>query len=221
VNVEDAWKKKEADLSAGGKGAEDARVAWRVQKMLDDDTVKDIDTEHGAIQSRAPERAIIDPIKAEMIAKYRDKLLETDKGWPGFEDKGIVYVQLFKSADPDQQRRQRWRFFQTFIHEYIHSLEHTDHIKYREGIAEKKGRFTLREGTTDYFTKIVWSSVKIDDALRARIEGTVHDPKKTFAIPALNTYPDAENAERLAGVVGVRNVAAAFFLGRVDLIGKK
>lgn len=218
--VEDAWKQKEADLSAGGKPAEDDAVDWRVQKILDgDDAVKALDREHGAIHTRGPEQAIIAPIKADMMTKYRAKLLELHKAWPGFEDKGVVFVQLFKGATPDRQRFERWSFFQTFIHEFIHALEHPDHIKYREKLAEQKGGFTLREGTTDYFTKIVWSNLVLDDPLRAAIEGPVHDPTKPIAIPGLDTYPEALNAERLAGVVGIRNVAAAFFLGKVKLVG--
>lgn len=221
VNVGDAWAKKEADLKAGGKAAEDDAVDWRVQKILDGkDTVAALDIEHGAIQSRAAEKKIIDPIKASMITKHRAKLLETHKAWPGFADTGIVYVQLFKGKDADRQRFERWYFFQTFIHEYIHTLEHKDHVAYRGGLSAKKGSMTLREGTTDYFTKIVWNSLILDDALRAKIEGPVHDPAKKFAIQGLYTYPEANNAERLAGVVGIRNVAAAFFLGKVDLIGK-
>jgi hypothetical protein len=146
--------------------------------------------------------------------------LETHKGWPGFADAGVVFVQLFKGGTPEKQRGERWDFFQTFIHEYIHTLEHPDHVAYRETLGPQAGGFTLREGTTDYFTKIVWASLTLDDALRARIEGPVNDPVKKFAVPALNTYREAINAERLAGVVGIRNVAAAFFLGKVSLIGK-
>ena len=221
VNVSDAFKRKEDTLTAGGAAAEDAAVSWRVQKILDgDEVVKGIDREHGAIQTRAAEKAIVGPIKTALMAKYRDKLLETHKAWPGFESGGVVFVQLFKGATPDKQKRERWDFFQTFIHEYIHSLEHADHVTFRHGLDEQKGGFTLREGTTDYFTKIVWSSITIDEPLRKKIEGPVHDPANVFAIPALNTYPEAVNAERLAGVVGIRNVAAAFFLGKVDLIGK-
>jgi hypothetical protein len=221
VNVGDAWKKKEDTLTAGGKAAEDGAVDWRVQKILDGDSaVRTLDREHGAVQSRAQEAAIVAPIKTDLMAKYRDKLLELHKAWPGFASGGVVFVQLFKGANPNQQRRERWRFFQTFIHEYIHTLEHPDHVAFRGGLAAQKGGFTLREGTTDYFTKIVWNGLTLDEPLRARIEGPVHDPANVFAVPALNTYPEAENAERLAGVVGIRNEAAAFFLGKVELIGK-
>lgn len=81
-----------------------------------------------------------------------------------------------------------WDYYQTFIHEYIHTLEHPDFTTYRESIAEQKGGFTLREGTDDYFTKIVWSGITIDDALRKTIEGTFHKPLKKLKIQALNTY---------------------------------
>nr|WP_238392016.1 MULTISPECIES: DUF4157 domain-containing protein [unclassified Mycolicibacterium] len=221
VNIGDAFTKREASLKAGGTAADTDAADWRVQKLLDGNAeIKSADREYGAIQSRPAEKAIVDAIKRSMVAKYRDKLLETHKAWPGFEENNVVYVQLLKGGTPEAQRRERWDFFRTFIHEYIHSLEHPKHIAYREGIAARKGGFTLREGTTDYFTKIVWNSITIDAALRARIEGPVNDPAKPFMLLPLSTYDEADNAERLAGVVGIRNVAAAFFLGMVDLIGK-
>ena len=221
VTVKDAWQEKERQLSVG-KSEEDEAVDWRVQKILDGDkAVQALDKQHGAIQTRPAEWAIVQPIKNSLMAKHRTKLLETHKAWPGFAEAGVVYVQLFKGATGDAQRRERWDFFQTFIHEYIHTLEHREHIKYRNGLHERKGGFTLREGTTDYFTKIVWNSLAIDNAMRARVEQDVHDASNPFAIQRLATYHESENAERLAGVVGIRNVAAAYFLGKVELIGKK
>ena len=221
VTIMDAWADKEKQLTAGGKAAEDSSAVWRVNKILTGDKeVKKIDREHGAIQSRGPEKAIVDPIRTHMITKYRAELIETHKGWPGYEDSGKVFIQLFKESTDTANRRNMWDYYQTFIHEYIHSLENANHIAYRGGKDEQKGGFTLREGVTDYFTKVVWSNINITDALRKTIEGPFNDPVNKFAIPALNTYDEALNAERLAGVVGIRNVAAAFFLGRVDLIGK-
>ena len=221
VTIMDAWADKEKQLTAGGKAKEDSSAAWRVNKILTGDSeVKKVDREHGAIQSRAAEKAIVDPIRTDMITKHRDELIETHKGWPGFEDSGKVFIQLFKESTDAANRKNMWDYYQTFIHEYIHSLEHADHIAYRRGKNEQKGGFTLREGVTDYFTKVVWSSISITDPLRKTIEGPFNDPVNKFVIPALNTYDEALNAERLAGVVGIRNLAAAFFLGRVDLVGK-
>jgi peptidoglycan hydrolase-like protein with peptidoglycan-binding domain len=221
VNVLDAWTHKVNELSAGGKAAEDDAVDWRVTKILTGSPrVATLNEEHGAIESRPDEKVIVDKIKAEMITKHRSELLETHKGWPGFEDQGKVFMQLFKGKDANAQKLDMWKNFQTLIHEYIHSLENHDHITFRETMTEQKGQKTLREGTTDYFTKIVWNSLHFDDAFRKKIEGPLNDPAKPFPIPPLHTYPESANAERLAGIVGLRNLAAAFFLGKVELIGK-
>ncbi|HEV7745424.1 MAG TPA: DUF4157 domain-containing protein [Pyrinomonadaceae bacterium] len=222
TNVFDAWDTKEKDFKAGGKTFEDKQVAWRVNKIFTGDAgVAALDEEHGAVQSRADEKAIIDKIRTDMINKYRPELIATHKGWPGYEDKGNVYIQLFMGADDDAKKQDMWRYYQTFIHEYLHALEHKDHIAYRDPMSEKEGGKTLREGTADYFTKITWNSITITDALRTKIEGAFNDPKVKTAIPSLTTYHESKNAERLAGIVGLRNVAAAFFLGKVELVGKK
>ncbi|HEX7242043.1 MAG TPA: DUF4157 domain-containing protein, partial [Longimicrobiaceae bacterium] len=222
VNIFDAWDDKVGQLAAGGKAKEDSSAEWRVEKILTgDDAVKALDAEHGAIQSRAAEALIVDKVKTDMVAKYRTELIETHKGWPGYASGGKIFIQVFQAATDAGKRKDMWDFYQTFIHEYIHTLEHPDHVAYRGGLGQQKGGFTLREGTTDYFTKIVWNSITIDDALRKTIEGPFHDPLIKTPIPGLNTYDESENAEKLAGVVGIRNVAAAFFLGKVDLIGKK
>ncbi len=223
VNVFDAWDKKEADLKAGGVAKEDSEANWRVFKILmgSDAAMVSLDKEHGAIKSRTDEKKIVVRVQAALVAKYRTELIETDKGWPGFEDDGKTYIQRFQGDTPDSKKKARWKLYQTMIHEYIHGLESKEHVKYRTGMTEQKGNKTLREGTTDYFTKIVWNGIVIDDALRKRIEGSLNDPKTKFPIPPLGTYPEAANAERLAGVVGLRNLAAAFFLGKIDLIGGK
>lgn len=222
VNIMDAWVDKVNQLTIGGKAEEEQSAEWRVRKILTGNrNVKELNREHSAIQARSDEKLIVDDVKNSMIAKHRAKLLDTHKGWPGYADRGQIFIQLFKGDTVDKQKGELWHYYQTFIHEYIHTLEHRDHVDYRKGVGEQKGGFTLREGTTDYFTKIVWNSIIIDDALRKKIEGPINDPAKKFPIPLLNTYGEAENAERLAGVVGIRNLAAAFFLGKVELIGKK
>ncbi|PSL44802.1 uncharacterized protein DUF4157 [Chitinophaga niastensis] len=220
--VFDAWTFKEQELTAGGKAKEDRSAIWRINKILTgDDDVKTLNREHGAIESRADELLIVNKVRKDMFAKYRTELIETHKGWPGFEDNNKVYVQMFKSDKQKRNRHNMWDYYQTFIHEYIHSLEDPVHIAYRSAKDDEKGGFVLREGVTDYFTKIVWNSITITDALRKTIEGPYYDPVNKFSIQALNTYGESENAERLAGVVGIRNLAAAFFAGKVELIGKK
>jgi hypothetical protein len=221
VNIFDAWDKKVKDFTAGGKAEEDKQATWRINKILTgDDAVAALDKKYGAIQSRTDEKKIVDALRTAMFAKYRTELIETHKGWPAFEDDEKVYIQLFKGATDDEKKQDLWVYYQTFIHEYMHSLEDPAHIAYRNPMTEQKGNKTLREGTADYFTKIVWNSITIDDPLRKKIEGALHDPLKKVAVPPLNTYHESKNAERLAGIVGLRNLAAAFFLGKVELIGK-
>jgi hypothetical protein len=113
-----------------------------------------------------------------------------------------------------------WKYFYTLIHEYIHTLEHKDHRKYRNSMADPKGGKVLREGSTEYLSHIVWSGITFDAALRKTIEGPFHDPLKPFNVSDAAGYPEFENAERLAGIVGIRNFLAAFLMGKVDLIGK-
>jgi len=223
VNIFDAWDKKVAEFSAGGKKYEDESVTWRVDKILTgDEKIAALDEEYGAVQSRATEKKIVDQIRKDMIKKYRTELIETHKGWSGFEDDSKVYIQRFMRDTTAGRKFDMWRYYQTFIHEYLHALEHPDHVKYREPKSEQVGDKTLREGMADYFTKIVWSSITIDDALREKIEGkSLYDAANKTKIPSLNTYHESQNAERLAGIVGFRNVAVAFFLGKVEYIGKK
>ena len=144
TTIMDAWADKEKQLIAGGKAKEDSSAAWRVNKILTGDSaVKALDREHGAIQSRAPEKAIVNKIRTAMLAKYRTELIETHKGWPGYEDSGKVFIQIFKASTDEGNRHNMWDYYQTFIHEYIHSLENPDHITYREAKDEQKGGFEI------------------------------------------------------------------------------
>lgn len=224
VNIFDGWEDKEAKLN-GNPGRQEAAINWRVQKIIQGkQAIKDIDIEHGAVQSRTEEKAILDAVQQELTADYRDELLETHKGWPGYASGGNVYLQRFKSSTDKKNRDYMWKNFRTIIHEYIHTLEHTDHIAYRNQMGEKEGNKTLREGVVDYFTKIVWNNINLNDTtLREKIEGDFHDASDPLGhnIPPMGAYSESENAERMAAIVGFRNVCAAFFLGNVELIGKK
>jgi hypothetical protein len=224
ARIKDAWENKEKELKADPTVA-DGWVNWRVQKLLDGHAeIKAIDQLHGAVQSRAVEKGIISPIKAKMMRKYRKELIETHKAWPAFADEGNVFIQRFKEKDVNgnddkaKGRDYMWNEFRTIIHEYIHTLEHTEHQSYRGGLGSKKGGFTLREGTTDYFTKIAYNNTnKADAALRKKIEGPFNELGIEHTLPNLSTYGESQNAEAAAGVIGFPNMCAAFFLGRTDL----
>ena len=220
VNLFDAWKYKTKLFSSKGAAYTERSINWRVQKIIQSNSnrVAAINKEHGADQSANPAKGILAGIKAEMVKKYRNELIETHKGWPGFANNGKVYLQLFKGKTDNANKKILWGLFQTCIHEYIHTLEHQDHVKYRNGMGDKQGGKVLREGITDYLTKIVWNGVSFNDTLRQSVEGSYYNAKSPFKVKSKGAYGEAKNAEQLAGIVGLKNLLAAFFLGKIDLI---
>jgi hypothetical protein len=117
-------------------------------------------------------------------------------------------------------RLKQWALFQTVIHEYLHTETDPAYSTYADGLGPPKDQ-TLREGMTDLLTKIVWSNVAINDPLRQKIEGPLFDAANPVTVPLLETYAETAQAEQLMSIVGARNVYAAYFLGKVELIGKK
>ena len=224
VNLFDRWEVEEKKMSKDPAYAT-RQAYWRVQKILEDSDgpIATIDKEHGAIQSRATEKAIIDKIKDDIVAKREAELIEIHKGWPGAAGGGNVFMQRYKAATDKERRERMWSNFATIIHEYIHLLEHSNHVNYREGLSDQKGGKVLREGVPDYFKNIVWNDIDLSDiALHKAVEGPYHDPADPTDPAAISfggKYGEANEAEQMAGIVGVRNVMAAFFLGHVDLIG--
>ncbi|HEY5877952.1 MAG TPA: hypothetical protein VIU11_03515 [Nakamurella sp.] len=89
VSIHDAWETKVEALK--DVDVQDDAAVWRVTKLLTgNEQVRDLDREHGAIQSRGPEKAIVDRVRAAVVVAKRDKLLETHKAWPAFADAGVV-----------------------------------------------------------------------------------------------------------------------------------
>ncbi len=219
AGIHDGWDQTVSDLSTEEKriGAAD----WRVDKLLiGNSKVKALDREHGAIQSRPEEALIVDDVREKILDKYYWDLLEIHKGWPGFASDGVVNIQRFKSDEHKTNRAEMWDLFQTVVHEYLHTLEHSAHVAYRRGLDGQDGSMTLHEGVVEYFTYTVLESVKYDDALRRDVEGEFYEEGVADPIPEYRGYAEQAQAEKLAGIVGARNVMAAFFLGDVAKIGK-
>lgn len=226
AQILDAWESKEKELAEDPSAVEEEWLVYRMERLLDGHpTFKAIDQAHGALPSRTEEAAILDPIKAEMMAKYRMELIETHKAWSGFvDDDGRIHIQRFKSRNKEGEidmrrgRNYMWDLFQTVIHEYLHVLEHDDHWDYRKQMDDSEGALTLQEGVTDYFTKIVYNNTdKSAPDLRRKVEGPFHEPEADYSPPLLIAYGESRNAEAAAGLIGFANMAAAFFLGRTDL----
>jgi hypothetical protein len=223
--LHDRWATQEKVINdAKGKGDQakiDEIAEWRIQKIMNEvDGFRAVLKKHGAQSTRAPEKAIIDKVHKELMKSREAELLEIHKAWPGSAGGGKIQLQLFKGVDDMESRRILWTLFQTIIHEYLHTITHKTYSDYADALGPPKDQ-TLREGMTDVMTKTVWTNVGITDALRQKIEGPLHDAGNPVDIPQLSTYGETSQAETLMGIVGQKNCYAAYFLGKVDLIGKK
>ncbi|HET7461253.1 MAG TPA: DUF4157 domain-containing protein [Longimicrobium sp.] len=243
VNIFDQFLTTSAFVSASTANA-DWAANWRVKKLLNGDRIiRQIDQEHGAVQARptewgliggvtgfpGPTPAALDTTPAPhvttgIVGTRRAELLDIHRNWPASADGGNVFLQMYlgnAGAGPAARRDTMYRTFATIIHEYIHTLEHPNHVAYRSGLAEQRGGFVLREGMTDYLARIVWENLAFDPALRAAIEDRFQDPLNPSGhpVPPPPRYDQWANAERMVGIVGIRNALAAYFLGRTDLIG--
>jgi peptidoglycan hydrolase-like protein with peptidoglycan-binding domain len=221
VNILDQFTVRDTQIAASAAAA-DLAAKWRVDKLLSgNSSIKQIDAEHGAVQSRAVESGLLAPIRSAVITARRAELLDIHRNWPASATVGgQVNVQRYRGPDAASNRNILYELFGIVIHEYVHTLEHPTHVTFREHLAEQRGGFVLREGMTDYFAKMVWEGLTFDTPLRVLIEGAYHDPANPLAhpVPPPHRYGEAVNAERAVGIIGIRNAMAAFFLGRTDLI---
>jgi hypothetical protein len=123
-----------------------------------------------------------------------------------------------------QRRAGRWGTFHVLLHEYLHAAAHDDY-----SLAMKQGglasRIVGQEGGADHLRERIWAELLTlipgNAALRVAVEGVdaPFDPKVLPHGADLKYYPDKEKAAQIAAAVGERNFAAAYFLGRLDLIG--
>jgi hypothetical protein len=79
----------------------------------------------------------------------------------------------------------------------------------------------LREGVTEMFTRVTLDQVDYTEPLRTAVEGAFHEAGVVHPIPARGGYDvPKDHAERIAGIVGIRNLYASYFLGQTELIGR-
>ncbi|HEX8921913.1 MAG TPA: hypothetical protein VF766_10575, partial [Pyrinomonadaceae bacterium] len=159
------------------------------------------------------------------------RLFEIGRGWDAFNVSREVSIQLFKNPNSREDRRFLWDMFFTLIHEYLHSLADSKYRSY----AEKKGGEhttegnTLIEGVDSLLTETVWANAKpraSQEEVRQAVEPDAvkaNEPFDASLLPKMphrrySTYP---NAVKLAGVVGINNLYAAYFYGDIRLIGGK
>ncbi|WP_433273109.1 eCIS core domain-containing protein [Actinosynnema sp. CS-041913] len=192
-----------------------------LQRLLDSQPeVRQIDVEHGAVQSRDAERALIARARAEVVADRRAELVAIEYHWPGTAGDGKINLQRFRGPNAAAHRDVLYKLFGIVIHEYMHTLEHPDHVAFRLGLSNEHGGKVLREGIVDYFAKMVWDGLAFEPDLRRKIEGDeLYDPDAPpHPIPLPTRYIEIGNAGQAVGIVGIRNAMAAFFLGQTHLL---
>lgn len=155
------------------------------------------------------------------------KLLEIDRGWDASANPrtGDVFVQLYQPTEATRDRLLLWDMFQTLIHEYLHTVVAPEYRTYAESFGRHSpAENTLMEGMDSVLDEVVWEHVEPrvrTRQLREKVEGvaTAALPPIDVPHPAQRRYPSYTEALKLIDLVGIANVYAAYFLGRVDRIG--
>ena len=100
AKIKDAWEFKEKELAADPGAAGDA-ATWRVTKILDGHaSISAIDAEHGAIQTRAAEKAIVDALRTKIATARKTDLVLIHKAWPAFASGNDVFIQRIENMTP-------------------------------------------------------------------------------------------------------------------------
>ena len=154
-------------------------------------------------------------------------LNEIDRNWPATArpETKEIFFQVFREKTPEKDRLLLWDIFQTFIHEYLHTLAADPYKTFAESFGSSSNENnTLIEGVDSLLTETVWSGIEPrvgDKTLREKVEGPANAALKPVNVPhaSQRRYPSFTEALRLVDLVGIRNLYAAYFLGLVDRIG--
>jgi hypothetical protein len=237
-NLHDLWADEQDKLKADPSYQKRSAKFWLFYLIQNDEAIKKINYDYNASPSFGDDSKALNE-EAKLIRKVGDpfvaadskRLFEIGRGWDAVQSEHEVSIQLFKNPDPAQDRAFLWDMFFTLMHEYLHSLSSKAYSDYADklgGEHSTEGN-TLIEGVDSLFTEIAWTSAvkraplkevreKVEpDAVNA---GQAFDPNLLPTMPH-RRYDTYSQALKLVKVVGIRNLYAAYFQGRVDLIGKK
>jgi hypothetical protein len=169
------------------------------------------------------------------VQKNRDDLNFMLKMWPATQDpkKGYIFVQ--EKLQPPTGKSEPvvnaaisagcWDIFRTVVHEYLHAATSPTYTKAADKAPGK--REALIEGATDFFHLRVWNKIKGTISKNRSLQETVqgfYDPEFNVR-PVDKNYDIYKQVEQINSVVdvlgkkGFSNLAAAYFLGEVELLG--
>jgi len=157
------------------------------------------------------------------------RINEIQRGWGGTARSGHINMQLFKAETEVGQQAFLWRSFQTLIHEYLHTLAHSNYVSYANSFGYGTTPYTtLIEGIDCVLAETVWAvilpRVTADLPLREAVVGPDLAAKEEKGelkplVPGHPArYPSFAEAVKLYSQVGAANVYAAYFLGDVKKI---
>jgi Domain of unknown function (DUF4157) len=233
--LHDLFADMERDLpKMGAKGRRDLAKTLVLYMYNNNGTINAINRQHDASPDFVDEVPKND--EAKLLGTIADDwvkdpahvktLNEIDRNWPASAQPatGEINLQIFKKDTPDEDRAFLWENYQTMIHEYIHTLVHKDYrdFAYSAGGVESN---TLMEGVDSFLDEIVWQDARkhvAEPAVRAKVEGDYAKlPFDESLIPSIvdtNRYDAYAEAVKLVRIVGIHNLYAAYFQGKVDLI---
>jgi hypothetical protein len=237
-NLHDLWADEQDKLKADPSYQKGSAKFWLFYLIQNDSAVQKINYDHNASPSFGDDSKALND-EAKLIRKVGDpfvtsdskRLFEIGRGWDAVQSEHEVSIQLFKNPDPTQDRVFLWDMFFTLMHEYLHSLSNKAYSDYADklgGEHSTEGN-TLIEGVDSLFTEIAWTNAVKRASLkevREKVEPDAvkaGDPFDANLLPTMphRRYDTYSQALKLVKVVGIRNLYAAYFQGRVDLIGKK
>jgi hypothetical protein len=237
--LHDLFADTEADLAAMGTVAKrkmaKALVFYFFQS--DEEHIGALNRHHNASPKFSdtgaplnPEATLLDSIATAWVATaaHVKKLNEIDRNWDASANPVTheVNIQIFKKATVPEDRRFLWDMYQTLIHEYLHTLADPAYSTFADSFGGNSlENNTLIEGVDSLLDEVVWQDAKghvSEPAVRAKVEGVAYSamPFDAALVPPIynRRYPSYTQAVKLAHVVGIRNIYAAYFLGKVDLI---
>jgi hypothetical protein len=201
-----------------------------------DDWVRRLNHDHDAApqfdsdgRPQNDEARALDRVAGDFVRSTANvtKLDEIERNWPAEArpETREIFFQVFREPTPERDRLLLWDVFQTFIHEYLHTLAHDRYQRFAETFGSNSNEFnTLIEGVDSLLTEIVWSGIEPrvnEPGLRTQVEGPANAALPPVHVPhaGQQRYPSYTEALRLVDLVGIRNLYAAYFLGLVDRIG--
>lgn len=164
-------------------------------------------------------------IRDAYIAAHGPEIDDCVHTWPAWGAGSELYYQPYPDiSGPNGPRRARWDFFTTMVHEFLHKLMHPNFERAELAIGGP-AQMILREGVVEVLRHEIWDGptglqarIVGDAALRQLVEGGVF-PYDATAVVYHPDYAQRAQAQQIVAQVGLDNVKAAFFLGRVDMLG--